>query len=62
MRNKEENAALLKSIRRDLRGWEEGVKTHSDYGLTMGMGGVCLYLVTPPSVSHLMAGLFFRPF
>lgn len=38
MRNKEENAALLKSIRRDLRGWEEGVKTHSDYGLTMGMG------------------------
>ncbi len=26
MRNKTENAALLKSIRRDLRGWEEGVR------------------------------------
>ena len=38
MRNKTENAALLKNIRRDLRGWEEGVSTHSDYGLTMGMG------------------------
>ncbi|HFI7102206.1 TPA: hypothetical protein ACGR1C_004254 [Escherichia coli] len=41
MRNKTENAALLKSIRRDLRGWEEGVSTHSDYGLNMGM--VVLY-------------------